>query len=387
MIRMNGKYNHTEIFADEIDDSTRDQIQTFLDCPAFQKSHIAIMPDCHAGEGACIGFTMILNGWIIPNIVGVDIGCGVDAYELGPMDIDYASLDRFIRENIPSGFNIRSEIPHIVNSQVFISLVLNTCDRTNQDFDRVMRSIGTLGGGNHFIEIDEDPFGNKWLLVHTGSRNFGLKIATYYQDLAREFSKKVFQEKMYPKLEYLIDYDANSYLCHMGIAQDFATTNRYVICREVAGYLGHDITGLYRGGKHYISSVHNYIDMEDKIIRKGAISAKGNEPVVIPFNMRDGCLIGQGKGNTRYNCSAPHGSGRVLSRKVAKEILDINEFTNEMSGIWSSCVQESTLDESPMAYKDKNTVLKYIEETVTPFMYMKPTYNFKNTTAQTRKGK
>jgi len=375
MITVSGKYNYAHIMLDEVEENVKEQIITFLDSPVFKKSKIRIMPDCHVGSGSCIGFTATLGEHIIPAIVGVDISCGVETYCLGNIEIDFQKFDQFIRENIPCGFNIRKNPARELSNhhEDLIREIYNVCDKTDQDFNKVKLSLGTLGGGNHLEELNLDNKGNVWFTVHTGSRNFGLKIANFYQNKAKELMKKFFIET--PRdLEFLpMEYGGEEYLKDMEVAQKYAELNRHIIAKEVVeNFFSKRIEDVKS-----IKSVHNYIDLKNRIIRKGAISAYEGEEVVIPLNMRDGIILGTGKGNKEYNYSAPHGAGRVLGRNQAKKELDIKDFENSMKGIWSSCISEKTLDESPMVYKNKDLIIFSISEVVDIIDIAKPIYNFK----------
>ena len=389
MITLKGKYNFANIFIDEIDDTTKTQIRKFLNHPAFGKTYIAIMPDCHKGEGSCIGFTMKMNDYIIPNIVGVDIGCGINTCNLGKIDIKYEELDKFIRKNIPYGFNVREhQITRGIIDKEGIGFVFAYDDiakKIGLDSNRIRNSIGTLGGGNHFIEIDEDKEGNKWLTIHSGSRKFGNEVARYHQMVAKKLMDKMFLGDTYKTLEFLLrDSDeGKSYLNDMYLAQIYAEFNRRTMATIIVeDFFKKDIMKL-----ETIESVHNYIDLENKIIRKGAISAKEGERCIIPFNMKDGIAICRGKGNKAYNYSAPHGAGRVMSRTKAREVVKLEEFKETMKDVWSSSINERTLDEAPMAYKDKDLIIKNITDTVDIEFFMKPVYNFKDDTKDKRKWK
>lgn len=376
MIQIKGKYNTATVFIDELDDVTKEQIQTMVNHPAFAKTRIAIMPDTHAGKGSVIGFTMRMNGYVIPNIVGVDIGCGMLAYNMGKQDIDLKSFDEFIKENVPSGFNIHKVYPDQCSiTSEFLMRLKTTCLKTNQSIERVLFSMGTLGGGNHFIELDKAPNDDIWFVIHTGSRNFGLQIANWHQDKARNLAKTMFlEEDKYKDLEYLpLDFGGRDYSLDMFTAQTYASENREMIAQII-------LKKFFKPGnmaKDRIETIHNYISFTDNIVRKGAVSAQLNERLIIPFNMRDGIAICKGKGNLKYNFSAPHGAGRILSRNKAKATLSLDEFKKSMEGIYSSCINQGTLDESPMAYKDMNIILDNIKDTVDVEFLMKPIYNFK----------
>lgn len=373
---------------DEIDEETVKQIYSFLNHPAFAKTYIAIMPDCHAGAGAVIGFTAKMNNYVIPNVVGVDIGCGVLSCPLPVHSIDFEELDNFIKANIPSGFSIRNYSQRMINGyrpDSYIpddSEIMYYANETKQESSRVKGSLGTLGGGNHFIEIDEAEDGTYWLLVHSGSRNFGLKIANYYQNKAKELLKEMFVgASAYHNLEYLpMEHGGYQYLQAMRIAQHYATLNRGIMLEIILNYFG--VATSQTGGKiispdNAFDTVHNYINFKDKIIRKGAVAAHDGERLVIPFNMRDGVAVCIGKGNQKWNYSAPHGAGRILSRKKAKATLSMDEFTAQMDGIYTTTATLDTIDESPMAYKDKDMIVDAIGETVDIEFMMKPVYNFK----------
>jgi RNA-splicing ligase RtcB len=370
MITMHGKYNTANIFIDDIEDSTREQIQGFLNHPAFGKSYIAIMPDCHAGAGAVIGMTMKMNGYVIPNVVGVDIGCGVLGACIGPASVNLEALDAFIKAEIPAGFRIHAEAPDVEEWPLHLS---GTCEALEYDLGRAMRSVGTLGGGNHFIEVDVDADGAMWLLVHSGSRNFGLSVANFYQRKAKEAMSQYFIGDEYKGLEFIppgVGLD-REYLRAMRTAQEFAQLNRRTIINHILGYLG-------TSADRIIESVHNYIGGDD-IIRKGAISAYAGEDCIIPFNMRDGVAICRGKGSAKHNFSAPHGAGRTLSRKQAKLTLSLDAFKGGLAsaGVYTTTATADTLDEAPDAYKPMDVILKNIEETVEVVTMLKPIYNFK----------
>ena len=367
MFTIEGKFNSAKIMIDSVDQETMSQIYSFLNHPAFADGQIVIMPDTHAGAGAVIGFTMPLNDYIIPNIVGVDIGCGIESYCLGEVDIDFSELDKFVRGNIPSGFAIRDKASNQLFPKIKEKLDL-LAKKVGMDAARAFTSIGTLGGGNHFIEIEIDSTNRKWLTIHTGSRNFGLQIATYHQNKAKAYMK----DNSYKGLEYLhIDEGGAEYLEDMKFAQLYAENNRQVIASKLLNYFS------VNNPEETIKSVHNYINFEDNIIRKGAISAYAGQKLVIPLNMRDGVIVGVGKGNPGWNYSAPHGAGRVLSRSQAKKSVDLRDYQKSMKGIWSSCVNLSTIDESPMVYKPMDAILETIGDTIEIIDILKPIYNFK----------
>ena len=398
-----------KIFTNNIEQKALDQINLLLEQEAFKDCKIRIMPDVHAGAGCVIGFTGNLGDKVIPNIVGVDIGCGMLCVELGKIDIDLAALDDFIINNIPSGFEV-----HKARKEKFEKLKDLKCFRELRDTKRLKRSIGTLGGGNHFIEIDVDDEDNKYLVIHTGSRNLGKQVAEYYQELAKQILnynkqeffierdkliqeykeqgrkqdiekalvelRKKYQEncnKIPKDLAYLESQYRDDYLHDMRICQEFAFNNRLEIGASILVHLFSNIKVRDRESLNYFETVHNYISFEDNIVRKGAISAKKGEKVLIPINMRDGCIIGIGKGNDDWNCSAPHGAGRIMSRMEAKETLKMEEFKKEMDGIYTTSVCEETIDEAPMVYKPMQEIIDNIKDTVEIVKIIKPIYNFK----------
>lgn len=390
-----------KIFTDNIEHEALDQIYTLIKQPAFADCKVRIMPDVHAGAGCVIGFTADLGDKVIPNIVGVDIGCGMLTVELGNIELDLAALDSAIRKRIPSGRNV-----HEGRCVRFDELKELRCYRELKDSKRLERSIGTLGGGNHFIEIDTDSDGVKYLIIHSGSRNLGKQVAEHYQKLAVEIMQGkdelyAMQEKLIaeykaqgrrkeiqkaiaelhrkfnpnplgiPKdLCYLTGKYREDYLHDMEICQRFAVKNR----REMANAI------LDEMGLHELSSfetIHNYIEFGSNMVRKGAISAKAGEMLLIPINMRDGCIIGVGKGNEDWNCSAPHGAGRIMSRSKAKEVVSLSDFEKSMEGIYTTSVNQSTIDESPMVYKPMEEIVENIKDTVDILKIVKPIYNFK----------
>lgn len=389
-----------KIFTENIEQEAIDQINTLLDQPAFADCKVRIMPDVHAGAGCVIGFTANLGDKVIPNIVGVDIGCGMLTVNLGKIDIDYAKLDAAIRKRVPCGRNV-----HEGRICKFNRIQEIKCYRDLKDTKRFERSIGTLGGGNHFIEIDEGSDGTKYLVIHTGSRNLGKQVADYYQNLAVELMQG--KDELYSQQEQLIvEYKAQGrrneieaaikklhcnfkakqldipkdlcyltgkyredYLHDMRICQEFAHSNREWIAKLI----------LDEMGWHYFdtfTTIHNYID-DENMIRKGAISAKAGEKLLIPINMRDGCIVGVGKGNEDWNCSAPHGAGRIMSRAKARELVSLDEFKETMDGIYTTSVGADTIDEAPMVYKPMDEIVENIKDTVDILEIIKPVYNFK----------
>lgn len=391
-----------KIFTNNIEESAKEQIDLLLEQEPFKECKIRIMPDVHAGAGCVIGFTGNLGDKVIPNIVGVDVGCGMLCVELGNIDLDLEKLDKVIREYVPSGMNVHN-LP-IQSSSIYINEVYCNKELKNRD-NWLEKSLGTLGGGNHFIEIDIDDKNNKYLVIHTGSRNLGKQVAEIYQEKAIDYcsyKKEITEEKQKLIKEYkeqgrekeiqqaLIEiskkYDCKTklpkdlcylegnlrkdYLHDMEICQEFAKHNR----KYIASIILEKMNIVEKG---YFETIHNYISFEDNIIRKGAISAKKGERVLIPMNMRDGCIIGIGKGNDDWNQSAPHGAGRTMSRNMARDVLNMEEFKETMNGIYTTSVNEGTIDESPMAYKPMEEIIDYIKDTVEITKIIKPIYNFK----------
>ena len=364
-IEFTGRYTSCKVFAESLEPTAEKQIQTFLECPAFEGSKIRIMPDVHAGAGAVIGFTATLTDKIVPNVIGVDIGCGVMSADIGHREVDFPALDAFIRKEIPSGFSVRERSLDLPPD--FQEDIIRVSIATEQHAPRVLQSVGTLGGGNHFIELGREKNGRLWLTVHTGSRNFGLRIAEYHQ------KKATAQRPEWGALAWLEGSDKETYLDHLTTAQWFARENRSRIVYAIAEFLGVNVDFGYITAH----SVHNHIDRTAGMIRKGAISAKLGEHLVIPWNMRDGLIIGRGRGNTDWNSSAPHGAGRVMGRGQARRSLKVEDFKASMEGIWSSSVGESTLDESPAVYKPAKEIRDAIADTVDIMRTVKPVYSFK----------
>ena len=398
---LENKYD-LKIFTNNIEHECLNQIENLLQLNVFKDCKVRIMPDTHAGKGCVIGFTADLGNKVIPNIVGVDIGCGMLCVELGNIELDLERLDKVIHDNIPSGRNIREQ--KLFNFDKINDLY---CLRELKETNKFNKAIGTLGGGNHFIEIDIDEENNKYLVIHTGSRNLGKQVAEYYQNLAielrsgkeemfkrkeeiiktyKEKGRKLEIQKALKELEkeyknnkpdlpnelcYLEDKYREMYLHDMKICQEYASLNRNYIARTILINMGLQI---YQ--KHF-ETIHNYISFEDNIVRKGAISAKEGEKVLIPINMRDGSIIAIGKGNVDWNNSAPHGAGRLMSRSQAKRTFQLDEFIKSMQGIYTTSISESTIDEAPFVYKPIQEILDNIKDTVDVIKIIKPIYNFK----------
>ena len=391
-----------KIFTDNIESEAINQIKLLLKQEPFKDCKVRIMPDVHTGKGCVIGFTADLGDKVIPNIVGVDIGCGMLCVELGKIDLNLEKLDKVINEKIPAGRNIRE---HKLSN--FDKIKDLYCLRELKESNKFERAIGTLGSGNHFIEIDVDDEYNKYLVIHSGSRNMGNQVANYYQNLAIELcsgKEEMFErkeeiirtykqqgekneiqkalkelEKEYknnkPKLPndlcYLEGKYREMYLHDMKICQEYASLNRSYIVREILKNIGLEI---YQ--KHF-ETIHNYINFEDNIVRKGAIRANKGERVLIPINMRDGSIIAVGKGNEDWNNSAPHGAGRIMSRSKAKEVVNLEDFKESMKDVYSTSVVEGTIDEAPQVYKPMQEIIDNIKDTVAIEKIIKPIYNFK----------
>ena len=397
MIEIRGKYNEAKIFTDVVDSASIAQVQELCNQEFTAGSRIRLMPDIHAGAGCTIGTTMTITDKVVPNLVGVDIGCGMETTRIREGHIELQKLDKLIYEKIPSGFSIRDRA-HRCLSQIDLN---ELCCAKHVDLLRAEKSIGTLGGGNHFIEVDRDDEGNLYLVVHSGSRHLGVEVASYYQEagykvlnrtddasieaiiaqMKAEGREKEIQKTLkklknlkqtgIPKaLAYVSGELFEQYLHDMKIVQRFAMLNRQAMVDEI-------VCGLGLHVEEQFTTVHNYIDTESMILRKGAVSARSGEKLLIPINMRDGSLICVGKGNEDWNFSAPHGAGRLMSRAEAKRRFDITGFRQEMDGIYTTSVNESTLDECPMAYKGMDDILSNIGPTVDVVKIIKPIYNFK----------
>lgn len=397
MLEIKGKVNTAVCYAKVVEDEAIEQIRRMCDYEFTEGSRIRIMPDVHAGKGCTIGTTMTVTDKAVPNIVGVDIGCGMYTVTLGKGDIDFEKLDE-AAHFVPSGMNVWE------GRQERFDLTALRCYRSLRDTKRLERSLGTLGGGNHFIEVDRAEDGTNYLVIHSGSRNLGKQVAEIYQQLAIDLNKgkeTYFQERdaiireykaagrrkeiqaaleaiswnkrevtMPEDLCFLYGSYLEDYLFDVEICQTFARRNREKIAEVLL-----DRTGM--SGTDSFHTIHNYIDTEEMILRKGAIAAHEGEKVLIPINMRDGSVLAVGKGNPEWNYSAPHGAGRIMSRKKAKENLDMDDYKREMEGIYTTSVNEATLDEAPMAYKSLEDIIDVIKESVTVIDIMKPIYNFK----------
>ena len=398
-IEIKGKVNTAICYARVVEDEAIEQIRRMCDYIITEGSMIRIMPDVHAGKGCTVGTTMTINDKAVPNIVGVDIGCGMYTVSLGKVDIDFEKVDE-AAHYIPSGMDVWE------GRQERFDLTKLNCYRYLRDSRRLERSLGTLGGGNHFIEIDETGDGNKYLIVHSGSRNLGKQVAEYYQRLAMNLDRgygdylekrdeiirsykeqgrkseiqsalkdlhwQVYESKtsIPDDLCYLSDKYLAEYLHDVEICQNFAKRNRELMAEIILERTG--MTSL-----EAFHTIHNYIDVDEMILRKGAIAAHSGEKVLIPINMRDGSVLAVGKGNSEWNYSAPHGAGRLMSRTAAKNNLSLDEYKEMMKGVYSTSINENTLDEAPMAYKRLEDIIDVIKESVDITEVMKPIYNFK----------
>ncbi len=396
MIELKGKYAEAKIFTDLVDPSALAQVTELLNQPFIEGQRVRMMPDIHAGKGCTIGTTMTIGEKICPNLVGVDIGCGMETLVLEEREADLPALDEAVRRLIPAGFQVRGKA-HPLAENIDLSAL---CCAAAVDLARARQSIGTLGGGNHFIELDRDDEGGLYLVVHSGSRHLGQEIARYYQQSAWEqlqqqserqrregleilraqgrqseaadFLKrqKAAQGAVSKELAYVQGHLCEQYLHDMRIAQRFAALNRQAITEELLRAMG------WRARERF-ATVHNYIDLEQGILRKGAVSAQAGERLLIPINMRDGSLLCRGKGNEDWNFSAPHGAGRLMSRAEAKSALSVEEFRRQMQGVYSSSVGRGTLDEAPMAYKSMDDIVENIAPTADIECVLRSVYNFK----------
>lgn len=367
MKKIVGAWNEAVVYTDELEESAAVQLKALCNEPFTAGSRIRIMPDVHAGAGCTIGTTMTVTDKVVPNLIGVDIGCGMETMRLAGRHLELQKLDKKIQERIPAGFSIRQELHPLIME---IDLGRLRCrEGAKLNLGRAERSLGTLGGGNHFIEVDQDEAGQLYLVIHSGSRHLGLEVANYYQRQAVR-QRQESGETISQALAYLTGDLLDDYLHDMEIVQRFAFLNRKAIAQEIVRAMKLDIEESF-------TTIHNYIDLDQNILRKGAISAQKGEKMLIPLNMRDGSLICIGKGNPEWNCSAPHGAGRLMSRSAAKNNFTVSEFQKQMQGIYTTSADASTLDECPMAYKDPSVILESIEDTAEISKRIKPIYNFK----------
>lgn len=371
MKQLQGKYTNAVVFTDLVEQKALDQIRLLCDQPITSGSRVRIMPDVHAGAGCTIGTTMTIGDKIIPSLVGVDIGCGMLTVGIGKQALPLEELDKLIYRCIPSGQSVRQS-PHPLMERLDLNLL--RCGKF-VSLERAALSLGTLGGGNHFIEADMDEEGNQYLVVHSGSRSLGAQVANYYKkagfaQMQTEGVQTSRDLDIPMSLAYVSGQLFEDYIHDMTIVQRFSQLNRQAMMDTMLGELGLTETERFE-------TIHNYIDMESTILRKGAVSAKLGEKLLIPINMRDGSLICTGKGNPEWNYYAPHGAGRLMSRSRAKETLNMAEFTQSMEGIYTTSVHESTIDEAPMAYKPMEAIVSNIHPTVEINSVIRPIYNFK----------
>lgn len=397
MIEILGKYNKAVCYTGKLDDRAYAQLKAVCDREEFADSKIRIMPDVHYGKGCTVGTTLTVNKKVVPAMVGVDIGCGMETVKLADKTLDLERLDAVIRENIPSGRDIR-EKAHCLSDEAELDKLYCL---GNIKFERALKSIGTLGGGNHFIEVDRDEEGSLYLVIHSGSRHLGCEVAEYYQaegyrelygggkrqiaeTIARLKAERRFTEiettirKLKLEKPVALPYELvyvegrlfDEYIHDMKIVQRFAALNRLAMTDVIIREMG--LTELER-----FTTVHNYIDTDEMILRKGAVAAHKGQKLLIPMNMRDGALVCIGKGNAEWNYSAPHGAGRLMSRTDAFDRLFLEDYREQMKGIYSTCVRLDTLDESPMAYKPIDEIVEQITPTVEIACRIKPIYNFK----------
>ncbi|NLX83178.1 MAG: RtcB family protein [Clostridiales bacterium] len=375
MLQIDGKYGSAKVFTKDVEQSAYQQIAELMNQPFVKDAHVRIMPDVHAGMGCVIGTTMRIVDKVCPNLVGVDVGCGVLVMNL-PLtrdSFDAKAFDQLVRR-IPAGFQVNQQ-PLYQEEQVQMLEELKCFDQIN-NIQRIYRSLGTLGGGNHFIEVAVNQEDQLYLLIHSGSRNLGTQIAKHYQNLAIAYhgaGKK--KPSALPKaLAYLEGAQLKDYLHDMRIAQRWAAWNREVMAQRIASSC---TPPMDLSDARVFQTIHNYID-DKGILRKGAVAAHEGEMLVIPLNMRDGSIIARGLGNPDWNHSAPHGAGRLMSRGEARRSIDLKDFQRSMAGIYSSTLNKSTLDEAPMAYKDKEDILAAILDTVEVLDIIKPVYNYKS---------
>ena len=392
-----GKYNSAKVFTDVVEQSAIDQIRQLCDQPFTQGASIRVMPDVHAGAGCTIGTTMTISDTVVPNLVGVDIGCGMEVIRLKNKFIEAQKLDKAVNSLIPAGFSVRGKA-HPFADEIDLS-ELYCASRV--DVGKAYRSLGTLGGGNHFIEADKGEDGGLYIVIHSGSRHLGLEVAFYYQEQAWKALNSVPRNEMRELIEryraegreqeiqsalqamndgvsctvprqlaYVSGNLFEAYIHDMKIVQRFAMLNRKAMAHELVKGMKLKVDGEF-------TTIHNYIDTDNMILRKGAVSAQAGEKLIIPVNMRDGCLLCTGKGNADWNYSAPHGAGRLMSRKEARESFTVSSFRKEMQGIYSTSISSETLDECPMAYKRMENIVNNISPTVDIDEIIKPIYSFK----------
>lgn len=372
MLTIKGTCNEAVVFADRLDPSAEGLLKAVCNAEYLADCKIRIMPDVHAGKGCTIGTTMTIHGKVVPNMVGVDIGCGMETVKLKEKRIDFTKLDSVIRKFIPFGREIRAEGKEHPFAQD-IDLTKLRCDKYG--VERAYRSIGTLGGGNHFIEVDKDDEGHLYLVIHSGSRHLGVEVANFYQDagyrnLVSADKAAIRAQTISHDMAYVSGTLFDDYIHDMKLTQQFAVLNRKAMVQAILKKM--KLTPV-----EAFTTIHNYIDTDAMILRKGAVSARKGEPLLIPINMRDGSLLCVGKGNDEWNQSAPHGAGRLMSRKEARNTIPMKDYKAAMKGIFTTCISKNTVDEAPMAYKSIDDIVKYIEQTADIVKVVKPVYNFK----------
>ncbi|MGM0437149.1 MAG: RtcB family protein [Bacillota bacterium] len=376
-----GTYNTAKVFSSKKEKNAINQITNICNNAAYKKSKIRIMPDYHKGKGSVIGFTSTLENRIIPNAVGVDINCGMYTIKLGDININFKKLDKYIRHNIPHGFKKNKHISNKIGDKLK-ERIKKISQKMDLDYRKQLRGIGSLGGGNHFIEINISKDNKKYLVIHTGSRNFGLQVCNYHQKKAVNYcknkisnfkSKEMMEYKLNKSQSFLEGELAENYFKDMKVAQEYADLNRLIISERILEFLGLNLNNLKS-----FQTRHNYIDFKDRIIRKGAISAHKEEMLLIPLNMRDGSVLAKGKGNEDWNFSAPHGAGRIMSRRQAKREISMSDYKNSMKNVYSTSISKKTLDEAPFAYKQAQEIIDSIEDTVEVIEVLNPVYNFKS---------
>lgn len=362
-----GTHAEAQVFTDDMETYARAQLQMICDDLVSVGSRIRVMPDVHPGKVGPIGLTMTVGSRVIPHLLGIDIGCGMTCAVLKGKKLEFQKLDTVIRERVPSGYQIRQKFHHM--SDAFETEKLYCNAHINRS--KAALSLGTLGGGNHFIEVDQDEEGTLYLIIHSGSRHLGKEITDHYVDRGTKLLKERGLDVPYP-MTWLDGQLMEEYIADVRTAQEYAQLNREIILAEI-------IKGMKLKETDRFSSIHNYMDIlsGERILRKGAISAKLNERVIIPVNMRDGVILGLGKGNPDWNESAPHGSGRIMKREEIKNHYTVSAFKNEMKGIYSSCIGADTLDEAPFAYRPMERILEAVRDTVTVTHVLRPVYNFK----------
>lgn len=399
IMEITGKFGTAKVFTDLIEEAAVSQIYTMMNNDVVVGADVRIMPDVHAGKGCTVGTTIKLNGRVCPNLVGVDIGCGMRVEKIVG-DVDFEKFDKVVHEKIQSGFGIYDKsILSKVEENMWCNKLKSMYCSSDIDIARALKSIGSLGSGNHFVEIDRNDNGDNYLVIHSGSRHLGIEVCKYYQEKAyeqmcrdrkgdlkpdiermkaegrtSEISKFISENKKSPlskELAYCSRELYDQYMSDIAVVQEFAFRNRQAMAEAIRKHGGID------NSTFLFDTKHNYVDVELGILRKGAVSAMEGEMLIIPMNMRDGSLICVGKGNPDWNFSAPHGAGRIMSRNQAKKVLTMDEFRAEMKGIYTTSVSESTIDESPMAYKPMQSILDNIGDTVDVVSIIKPVYNFK----------